>query len=306
MVEFAATGTKIYFNGKIVPEREATVHVLSGAVKYGATVFEGICAYLGQQNRLNIFRLPEHLQRLQDSMQIMRFEHDWSDQYLAKIVSDVLQANDLHEDAHIRLSAYILNEGFLDATQPVALGCLAVRRHDTSLADKAARAQVSSWHRIEDASMPPRIKCAANYQNGRLATIQARTDGYNEAILLTRSGKVAESAGACLMAIRDGIVITPTVTDSILESVTRATLIELFERELGMEVKQREIDRTELYLCQEVFLCGSGYEVMPIVDIDGYRIGDGTVGKNTQAIFDAYDTVTRGGNERYDHWLTSV
>ena len=306
MVEFAATGTKIYFNGEIVPEREATVHVLSGAVKYGATVFEGICAYLGQQNQLNIFRLPEHLQRLQDSMRIMRFEHDWSDQYLAKIVSDVLQANDLHEDAHIRLSAYVLNEGFLDATQPVALGCLAVRRHDTSLADKAARAQVSSWHRIEDASMPPRIKCAANYQNGRLATIQARTDGYNEAILLTRSGKVAESAGACLMAIRDGIVITPTVTDSILESVTRATLIELFERELGMEVKQREIDRTELYVCQEVFLCGSGDEVMPIVDIDGYSIGDGTVGKNTQAIFDAYDTVTRGGNERYDHWLTSV
>ncbi|HAC86372.1 MAG TPA: branched-chain amino acid transaminase, partial [Gammaproteobacteria bacterium] len=146
----------------------------------------------------------------------------------------------------------------------------------------------------------------ANYQNGRLATIQARADGYNEAILLTRSGKVAESAGACLMAIRDGIVITPTVTGSILESVTRATLIELFERELSMEVQQREIDRTELYVCQEVFLCGSGYEVMPIVDIDGYRIGDGTVGKNTQAIFDTYDAATRGANNRYDHWLTSV
>ena len=242
MVEFAAAGTKIYFNGEIVPEREATVHVLSGAVKYGATVYEGICAYLGEQNQLNIFRLPDHLQRLQDSMRIMRFEHDWSDQYLAKVVGDVLQANDLHEDAHIRLSAYVLNEGFLDATQPVALGCLAVRRHDTSLTEKAARAQVSSWHRIEDSSMPPRIKCAANYQNGRLATIQARADGYNEAILLTRSGKVAESAGACLMAIRDGIVITPTVTGSILESVTRATLIELFERELSMEVQQREID----------------------------------------------------------------
>ena len=116
MVEFAAAGTKIYFNGEIVPEREATVHVLSGAVKYGATVFEGICAYLGEQNQLNIFRLPDHLQRLHDSMRIMRFEHDWSDQYLAEVVGDVLQANDLHEDVHIRLSAYVLNEGFLDAT----------------------------------------------------------------------------------------------------------------------------------------------------------------------------------------------
>ena len=108
------------------------------------------------------------------------------------------------------------------------------------------------------------------------------------------------------MAIRDGIVITPTVTGNILESVTRATLIELFERELSIEVQQREIDRTELYVCQEMFLCGSGYEIMPIVDIDGYCIGDGTVGKNTQAIFDTYDAVTRGVNNRYGHWLTSV
>ena len=108
------------------------------------------------------------------------------------------------------------------------------------------------------------------------------------------------------MAIRDGIVITPTVSGSILESITRATLIELFERELGMEVQQRDIDRTELYVCQEVFLCGSGYEVMPIIDIDGYRIGDGSVGKNTQAIFEIYDAVTRGTLNRYDHWLTNV
>ena len=99
-----------------MPEREATVHVLSGAVKYGATVFEGICTYLGQQNQLNIVSWPDHLQRLQDSMRIMRFEHNWSDQYLAEVVADVMQANDLHEDAHIRLSAYVLNEGFLDAT----------------------------------------------------------------------------------------------------------------------------------------------------------------------------------------------
>ena len=144
MVEFAATGSKIYFNGRIVPEREATVHVLSGAVKYGATVFEGICAYLGDEGRLTVFRLPEHLLRLQDSMRIMRFEQDWSVSHLTEVVTDVIKANELHEDSHIRLSAYVLSEGFLDATAPVALGCLAVGRHDKSLSDKVARAQVSS------------------------------------------------------------------------------------------------------------------------------------------------------------------
>ena len=306
MVEFAATGSKIYFNGRIVPEREATVHVLSGAVKYGATVFEGICAYLGDDGRLTVFRLPEHLLRLQDSMRIMRFEQDWSVSHLTEVVTDVIKANELHEDAHIRLSAYVLSEGFLDATAPVALGCLAVGRHDKSLSDKVARAQVSSWHRIEDCSMPPRVKCSANYQNGRLATIQARADGYDEAILLTGSGKVAESAGACLMAVRAGVVITPTITGSILESVTRATLIKLCESELGVEVQQREIDRTELYLCEEVFLCGSGYEVTPIVNIDGYPIGDGEVGSKTRAIFEIYDAATRGRLPQYEHWLTVV
>ena len=306
MVEFAGAGSKIYFNGQIVPEREATVHVLSVSVKYAATVFEGICAYLDSQQQLNVFRLSEHLGRLQDSMRIMRFEQDWSEHHLTDVVTQVIRANDFREDIHIRLSAYILNEGFLDATEPVALGCLAVRRHDKSLADKVARAQVSSWHRIDDTSMPPRIKCAANYQNGRLATIQARADGYDEAILLTRSGKVAESAGACLVAIRDGIVITPRVTHSILESVTRATLIELFEKELGLRVEQREVDRTELYVCDEVFLCGSGYEVTPIVEIDGLIIGNGKVGQQTQAIFDIYDAVTRAGLVGYDHWLTAI
>ena len=306
MVEFAATGSKIYFNGRIVPEREATVHVLSGAVKYGATVFEGICAYLGEGDRLTVFRLPEHLLRLQDSMRIMRFEQDWSVSHLTEVVTDVIKANELHGDTHIRLSAYVLSEGFLDATAPVALGCLAVGRHDKSLSDKVATAQISSWHRIEDSSMPPRVKCSANYQNGRLATIQARADGYDEAILLTREGKVAESAGACLMAIRDGVVITPTITGSILESVTRSTLIELCETELNLEVQQREIDRTELYLCEEVFLCGSGYEVTPIVNIDGFSIGDGKVGAKSRALFETYDAATRGRLSQYTHWLTAV
>ena len=306
MVEFARAGSKIYFNGEIVPEREAKVHVLSVTVKYAATVFEGICAYLDDKQHFNVFRLTEHIRRFQDSMRIMRFKQNWSEQHLVDVVTQVIRANDFDSDIHIRLSAYILSEGFLDATEPVALGCLAVRRHEKSLSDKNSRAQVSSWLRIDDSSMPPRIKCAANYQNGRLATIQARADGYNEAILLTNTGKVSESAGACLMAVRDGVVITPRVTHSILESVTRTTLIELFENELGLKVEQREVDRTELYVCDEIFLCGSGYEVTPLIDIDGHMIGNGKTGHTTKAIFECYDAATRARLNGYDRWLTRI
>ena len=307
MVKFAATGRMIYLNGEMVPEREAKLHVLSCAVKYGATVFEGICAYKSHDGQdLNIFRLPEHLVRLQDSMRIMRFEHDWSNDHLEKVVLDVIRANEMNEDNHIRLSAYVLGEGFVDTTAPVALGCLVVGRHEKSLADKAIRAQVSSWRRIDDSTMPPRLKCAANYHNGRLATIQARADGYNEAILLTQSGKVSESAGACLFAIRNGVPLTAPVTGNILESVTRATVIELLEKELGLKVDQREIDRTELYVSEEIFLCGSGYEITPIVNVDGLAVGSGKVGPLTQAIWDKYEAAVRGKLPGREAWLTPV
>jgi branched-chain amino acid aminotransferase len=306
MVEFAGVGSLIHFDGALIPEREAKVHVLSGAVKYGATVFEGICAYSGTDGGLGVFRLPEHVRRMREGMRLMRFEHDWSEEHLAGVVLQVLRANELTEDAHVRLSAYVLNEGFLDATAPVALGCLAVRRHPKALEEKSVRAQVSSWRRIDDQTMPPRLKCAANYHNGRLATIQARAEGYDEAILLTAAGKVAESAGACIVAVRDGVVLTPTVTGGILESVTRATLIELCEKELDTEVRERDIDRTELYGCDEAFLCGSGYEITPIVSVDGLALGAGGVGPVTRAIFEAYDAATRGAMPGYARWLTPV
>lgn len=307
MVEFAATAGVIWLNGELAPEREAKLHILSCAVKYGATVFEGICAYRNPATgEINVFRLKEHLDRLQDSMRIMRFEHDYSNQKMTDIVLEVERRNNLRVDNHIRLSAYLLSEGYMDGTKPIGLGCLAVNRHAKSLEQKAVKAQVSSWRRIDDTTMPPRLKCAANYHNGRLAQLQAKADGYHEAILLTPHGKVCESPGACIFVIRNGKVSTPTVTGGILESVTRATMIDLFEKHLRMPVEQRDVDRTELYVADEMFFCGSGYEVTPIVDIDGLAVGGGKVGPVAKKMWESYEALVRGQLVLDPAWLTPV
>jgi branched-chain amino acid aminotransferase len=307
MVDFAATASVIWLNGELVPEREAKLHILSCAVKYGATVFEGICAYRNPATgELNLFRLKEHLDRLQDSMRIMRFEHDFSNEKLTDVVLQVQRRNNLKVDNHIRLSAYLLSEGYMDGTKPVGLGCLAVHRHEKTLEQKAVRAQVSSWRRIDDTTMPPRLKCAANYHNGRLAQLQAKADGYDEAILLTAQGKVCESPGACIFIVRKGRVATPTITGGILESVTRATMIDLFERHMRMPVEQRDVDRTELYAAEEMFLCGSGYEVTPVVGVDGLAVGGGKVGPVARKMWESYEALVRGQLVLDPAWLTPV
>ena len=307
MALFDRPADYINLDGDIVPQEEAKIHVLSPAVKYGASVFEGICAYLGDDGEeVNIFRLREHLVRLQQSMHIMRFDEAYALGHLTETVLELVRANALRVDHHIRLHAYVLGLGQPDATGPISLMCGAMHRSQRTLEDKAMRAGVSSWRRIDDTVIPPRLKCAANYQNSRLGKLQAMADGYNDVIFLTTAGKVSESSGSCLFMVRDGAVATPAVTHSILESITRATLIELFEAQLGMPVAQREIDRTELYIAEEVLLCGSGYEVTPVIDVDGFPVGDGAVGPITRRIWDTYEGVVRGRIAHDPAWLTPV
>jgi len=154
--------------------------------------------------------------------------------------------------------------------------------------------------------MPPRIKASANYQNGRLATVQAAEDGYDSALLLNELGKVAEAPGACVFLVRDGTALTPPVTGGILESITRATLIELFREEMSVPVVEREVDRTELYIANEVFFCGSAFEVLPVFSVDRYQVGDGKIGALTAELQSAYEKAVRGENARYSDWLAPV
>ena len=165
---------------------------------------------------------------------------------------------------------------------------------------------VTSWQRTNDNAIPIRVKCGANYQNGRLAGLQAKADGYDSPIFLNRQGTVAEGSGATFFMVRKGKLVTPPVTSDILESITRSTLIESLCPALGMDVVERDIARTELYVADEAFFCGSGYEITPILSIDRFPLGDGKIGPVTQRLYNAYMAVVRGVDQRFPEWRTPV
>ena len=165
---------------------------------------------------------------------------------------------------------------------------------------------MSSWTRISDNCMPPRIKCTANYQNSRLAMLEAKRNNYESAIILSSDGKVSESPGACLFLFRMGKPTTTTVTNNILESITRGILIYLMKENLSMEVEVRDVDRTELYIADEAFLCGSGAEITPIVSIDKHKLNGGEVGKFTRRLQELYFKIVRGEIDDHEEWRTPV
>ena len=296
----------LYLNGRIVPYAEALIPVQSNAVKFGTSVFEGLRAYWNAgRGELYVFRLPEHVDRLLDSLKLMRMEHAFSRDELASSILEVLRKNEYREDVHIRQTAYLDADGDMGLTGPVGLAVDALPRKMAS--EQGITAGISSWLRIPDGAMPPRIKCSANYQNGRLAQLEAKVNGYDTALLLNARGKLAEGPGACCFVVRRGVPMTPPVTADILESVTRATLLELCAKELGLTPEVRDIDRTELYVAEEAFLCGSGWEIAPIVSVDRLPLGDGTKpGPVTRAIQACYFSVVRGERPAYRDWLTPV
>jgi len=297
---------KIWMNGRLVPQAEAVLPVNSAAVFYATNVFEGIRAYWNPADEeLYGFRLKEHVTRLRESMKMMRFTVPYSDEDLYDAVREVLRGNELREDIHMHLVAYVVGVG-LDATTPTGL-YINPRRRARVAPDSGLRCCVSSWLRTADNAIPIRLKCGANYQNGRLATLQAKADGYDGPILVNQRGTVAEGTGATFFMVRKGRLVTPPVTSDILESITRATLIEdLCPSVLGMDVVEREIARTELYVAEEAFFCGSGYEITPIVSIDRFPVGDGSVGPMTRRLLSAYMDLVRGVDKRHPEWRTPV
>jgi len=300
------TSRYVYLNGDLVPYADARIHVQSTAVKYGGSVFEGLRAYWNPAHEeLYVFRLKEHIDRLFASMRLMRMDHSLTREELTRSILDVLRKNQVREDVHLRQTAFLDGDGDLDATGPVGLAVDARPRKATTKVGISVC--VSSWTRIADGSMPPRIKCSANYQNGRLATLEAKANGYDSALLLNGRGKVAEAPGACCFVVRGGVPVTPPVTADILESVTRTTLLELFRTELGQAPTERDVDRTELYVSDEAFLCGSGWEITPVLSIDRMPLGNGREpGPLTQAIQACYFAVVRGEKPAYRDWLTPV
>lgn len=300
----------LFFDGKIVPYADAKVHVLSTVFKYAAAIFEGIRAYHNEQiGQLYIFRLKEHLDRLQDSASIARIPLPYAADEIQDHLVRLIKKNELRQDVHIRISAYVSeDDGRLQSTGPIGLSMAAIPmgRYDALAPSEGLKVGVSAWRRLSDESMPPRVKSIANYQNSRLALLDALAAGFQDAILLDARGKVTEGPGYNIFIVRDGQVMTPPVTYGILEGVTRDTLIRLFSEAHGLTVMQREIDRTELYVADEVFFCGSGKEVTPIGSIDHRKVGTGGMGPLTEKIKETYFDVAKGKRQGYGGWLVPV
>ncbi len=300
----------VWFDGAIVPWEEARVHVSTAAVLRGANVFEGVRAYWNADEReLYIFRDAAHMARLWNSAKIMRMSPPWTQEELSEAEVAVLRANAFEGTVWFRLTLYVgEGEERGGSDGQVRIGGFILPRLSPRSKGVSAGVDscVSTWTRIGDASVPPRVKAGANYHNASLAWMEARLAGYSgQPIMLNERGKVAEGPGACLMMVRDGRLVTPPVTSNILESITRATLLEL-ARDAGIPTQEREIDRTELYVADEAFFCGSGAEITPINSVDRYPVGTGRPGPLTRRLQDLYFSVVEGRVPRYRDWLTPV
>jgi branched-chain amino acid aminotransferase len=301
----------IWFDGKIVPWEQATVHVSTATVLRGANVFEGVRAYWnGDERELFIFRNDEHMARLWNSAKIMRMGIPWTKEELTQAQVDVLRANAFEGTVWFRLTLYVgEGEDHIWPPEQVPVGGFITPRLSPHMPriTEGVDTCISTWTRIADTSVPPRIKAGANYHNSRLAVMEARTNGYvGQPILLNERGKVSEGPGACFCMIRDGVLITPPVTANILESITRATVLELARDALQLKVEEREIDRTELYVADEGFFCGSGWEITPVRSVDRYLVGAGKPGPVTKRLQDVYFSVVEGRVPQYRRWLLPV
>ena len=298
----------IWVRGEIIPVSQAQVNVLSPMAQFGLNVFEGIRCYWNEdRGELYAFRLQEHLERLMQSCRLLRLEPPYFPLQIEGWFKEVMAANDFQTDVAVRTTIFVDGEGTWNSSEPLSMFIAPLARPRTDLTQiPAYHACISSWRRINDNALPPRAKVGANYINSRYAYLQAKQDGYDLPIFLGDDGKVSESSGACLFMVRNGTLVTPTVTSSILESITRET-VTILARDLGIEVQERSIDRTELYLADEVFLCGTAAELSPIVSVDGYIINNGKPGPLTvQLLRDYHEVVSGEDPDVYPHWRSLV
>lgn len=302
MLEYA------FFEGRIVPFAEAKISVGTHAVQYGTGAFAGIRGYLDADGEtINIFRLPEHCARLLNSAKLLRAQLPFDRESLAETIVSVVERNAPTGDVYVRPFVYKssvqLTPRLRGLDDELAIYMLSLGDYlDTSRGVKAA---VSSWSRVPDNAIPGRGKLSGAYVNSALAKDEAEEKGADEAILLDASGHVAEGSGCNLFIVRDGVLTTPPTTGDILEGITRRSFLQ-FAADEGIPTEQREIDRSELYLAEEAFFCGTGVQVAPIASIDGRPVGDGEPGLITARLRDLFFDTVRGRSARYEHWVTPV
>lgn len=298
---------QIMMNGELMPLEDARLHPLSLAVTYAATVFEGVRAYqLPGTGQFSLFRLDDHVRRLQVGMKLMRFDGSYDTDFLAECLTRLIRANEPDSDVYVRLLVYIEGTGLLATTGPIGFTAAAMPRAKPAFAETGMSLGVSSWQRISDNASPPRIKTSANYVNARLAAHQAKADGYDGALMLTPHGKVSEAPIACFFMVRDGKLITPSADNNILESITRDTILTRYRELTGEPAEVRTIDRSELYFAEEAFLCGTGQEILPVTSIDRLPVGDGKVGSLTDRLRRDYFELVRSKSSDHPEWQTLI
>lgn len=295
----------IWYKGELIRANEAKIYALSPTAQFGLNVFEGIPVYHNKKNgRTYIFRIEDHYSRLNRSAKMMELNHRFSVEEMKKALFDTIKANGNDEDLSVRQTLFADGIGSWVSSDSIEMFVSPLPRKDISneYSKQALSCCISSWRRISEQSLSPRIKCGANYINSRMGQREALRNGYDTCLFMNGEGKMAEGPGSCLFMVLNGEVITTECTDSVLDSITKDTVIQI-AKDAGYTVKERHIDRTELYICEEAFLCGSSMEVRPIKSIDGFPLPDHTI---TDNIRELYLSAAKGEIERYKKWITEV
>jgi branched-chain amino acid aminotransferase len=297
-----------YFEGDWVALRDARVSIMTHAFMYGTATFEGIRAYWNaeQQTLYGLF-IREHLERIRRSARILMMDTVPSVDELMSIVVETARRNHFREDVYIRPSFYKSTRAI-----GVRLHHLENELYVLTLpfgnyidVEHGVRLMTSSWRRNADEALPARGKIVGGYVNMAFQKSEAELNGFDEALVLTPDGHASEGSAANLFAVRDGVLLTPPVSDDILEGVTRRAIMTLAD-DLGIETEVRSIDRSELYVCDEVLLCGTGVQVSPVIEVDHRPVGDGAIGPITRRLSETYFAAVRGNLPQYRDWLTPI
>lgn len=307
-MKYDVENRRIWFKGEIVNVNDAKLNVLAPTSQFGLNVFEGIpCYWNDDKKQLYAFRLDDHYERLLRSAKLIQINCPYTKKDFKKALIDVIKANEYDENLSVRQTLFVDGFGSWGSEEPVDMFVAPIPKGKTSSEynKKGLNCCVTSWRRISDTMLSPRIKCGANYINSRVGQREALRNGYDTCLFLNEAGKVAEGPGSCFFMVVNGTLITPMLTDSVLESITRDTIIKLAKIS-GFPVVERTIDRTELYTCDEAFLCGSAMEVTPVLSIDKYVVGNGEAGKITVELHKAYLDTVRGKNEKLKDWVTPI
>jgi branched-chain amino acid aminotransferase len=299
----------LFMNGEFIPAERGVISVRTHGFAYGTGCFEGIRGYWNKEDQqIYLFRLREHYERLLRSAKILRMELPYTIDQLVEISIELIRRNDQREDVYLRPVVYKADE------------IIGVRLHNLTdhyiltsepmgnyVEIGGLRCGVSSWRRIDDNALPARAKICGSYVNAAFAKTEALQNGFDEAIMLTHEGHVAEGSAENIFVLINGELITPPPSENILLGITRDTLIKIAQRELGLITRERSIDRTELYIADEIFLCGTGAQIAPVIEVDRRPVGTGKVGPIGQKLQDLYFDIVRGKHPEYSkQWCTPV